>query len=711
MEIWTSSYGIHRQKSLLRFWGSENLTAFKKIRSPASPETDDIVVGWGNKPNTHQAISFARRHGLTYQRLEDGFLSYANHPSMGSERLSLIVDSQGIYYDAGQPSALEADCNEVESWFDTEFCQRSEKLVEKVTLYGLSKYNHPRWSLPEWVRNDSRQKILLVDQVRNDMSVASALADETTFSRMLQEAQQQHPEALILIKTHPDILLGKKQGYFSEQIESHKSHEGRESHFSHESSIRLLTEDVHIPELMSAVEEVWCVSSQLGFEALLYGKKVHCFGLPFYAGWGLTEDRLSCDRRTARLTLPQLTAAALIRYPRYSLPGSQTLCEVEDVLEYLLEKRSRVDQGGVKTCYAVGFSLWKRAFVRQFVGDMAQQVKFKGSAAAAMKAVKASGQAASILVWGNIEADLERWARDQGVPFWRMEDGFVRSVGLGADLRRPSCLVIDTRGLYYRAEQASDILTLLNKTSFDEQKRLRGRDLQALLNEQAVTKYNLGFSDQIGSSSRFRIRELAGDRDIILVPGQYEADQSIQNSRGEIKSNVALLAATRRKYPGAFILFKEHPDLYSGVRPGALGEARATKYADLYITHVDMHELLQECDRVSTMTSLTGFEALIRNKAVHVWGSPFYAGWGLTQDELAFPERTATITTEELVYTALVLYCRCYSWSRRSPASPEQVIAELAEERQHWASGRDLNSSWLSRQIRKVRYLREAFFN
>lgn len=695
MKIWTSSYGIRKQPSLLRYLSPLADSELHDIHFFSSPQNDDVVIGWGAKPNTRKARNFAEKKGLPYLRLEDGFLAYAGHPAMGSTRLSLIVDRKGIYYDSRSASELEDQCNAIEYWFTQEFCQRSENLIDQITRFGLSKYNQPRCPLPGWVRNDSCQKILLVDQVRDDMSVECAQADATAFSDMLRDVRADYPQAQVLIKTHPDILLGKKKGYFDSATE--------------DPMVRFLAEDCHLPELMNVVDRVFCVSSQLGFEALMYGKPVHCYGLPFYAGWGLTQDTLSCPRRTARLTLPQLVAAALIRYPQYRLPGQSGPCSAEDVLAHMLEKQQRTDAGGVQTCYAVGFSLWKRAFVKEFIGDMAREVRFCHSAKVARRLAAQSSDNA-ILVWGNNEGELESWARRYEVAFWRMEDGFVRSVGLGADLRRPSCLVIDTQGLYYRAEQPSDILTLLNNTRFTQAQRERGSKLQTMLSELAVTKYNLGYSDEVSGADHLNIRDQAAGREVILVPGQFEADQSIQNSRGAVKSNLALLQATRRAYPDAYILFKEHPDLYSGVRPGALGETAALKYADLYVTHVDMHELIQACDRVSTMTSLTGFEALIRHRRVRVWGSPFYAGWGLTDDELEFPERTANITAEELVYTALVLYCRCFSWVTRSEASPEQVIEELARERSEWTSGGNLSSSWLARQVRKARYLKEAFF-
>jgi capsular polysaccharide export protein len=38
--------------------------------------------------------------------------------------------------------------------------------------------------------------------------------------------------------------------------------------------------------LINQVNEVWTMTSLLGFEALIRGKSVTCLGLPFYCGWG-----------------------------------------------------------------------------------------------------------------------------------------------------------------------------------------------------------------------------------------------------------------------------------------------------------------------------------------------------------------------------------------------------------------------------------------
>lgn len=78
------------------------------------------------------------------------------------------------------------------------------------------------------------------------------------------------------------------------------------------------------------------MTSLLGFEALLRGVKVTCLGTPFYAGWGLTDDReMPIERRIALPSLGQLAHAVLIDYPRYFDPKTGLPCPVELVVDRL----------------------------------------------------------------------------------------------------------------------------------------------------------------------------------------------------------------------------------------------------------------------------------------------------------------------------------------------------------------------------------------
>lgn len=690
--LWSASHGIAKNQQLSLFFSNSSI---KKIGPFSQPDSADFVVGWGNKPNTASAKEFADQKNLPYVRLEDGFIGYLGHPSVDKQRLSLIKDEVGIYYDGRTSSKLEQLC---QAGFTQEDEQRAESLIAAITRLGISKYNHCRNDLPGWLVDLPAGCILLVDQTANDQSIESGMANSASFQAMLESARLAHPTKPIIIKTHPDVLISKQGG--AKKL----------GHFSPKQlpdNVFLLAEDCLIPDLMTKVTDVYVVTSQLGFEALLYGKRVHCFGLPFYAGWGLTQDHIQCSRRTARLSLSQLVSASLIQYPIYLHPEEQSLCEVEDIIDWLALQLGR--RTGVGICYAFGFSLWKRAFVRQFVGRMARQVVFISDASQLEGLLKDSSadNKCAILLWGRGRAE---WAKNlrQKAEVWFMEDGFLRSVGLGADLRRPSCLVIDRQGMYYDSSEASDIISILNASELTATQSGRAEALIEKIKLQAVTKYNVGLR-QDSTALLADLTEKAKGHEIIVVPGQFENDLSIACSLGDIKTNIALLAQVRADYPSAFIIFKEHPDVYSGVRPGALGEAAASKFADLYLADIDMDSLLACCDRICTLTSLAGFEALLRNKSVTVYGSPFYAGWGLTTDQLELPDRANTLTLNALVYGAMIEYSRYVDWNTGFLTGPEQTVSFLAEQRK-LSGSESLNSGWLARQIRKVQYFLDTYF-
>jgi capsular polysaccharide export protein len=109
-------------------------------------------------------------------------------------------------------------------------------------------------------------------------------------------------------------------------------------------------------------------------------------------------------------------------------------------------------------------------------------------------------------------------------------------------------------------------------------------------------------------------------------------------------------------------------------------------------------------DTVHTMTSLVGFEALLRELTVKTYGLPFYAGWGLTQDSAQCARRTRSLTLEELVYGCLELYPRYYSSDKGCFLSSREAISELAAARD--ASGRGTAGASPTRQLRRLkRYL------
>ncbi|MDP2739911.1 MAG: capsular polysaccharide biosynthesis protein, partial [Pseudorhodobacter sp.] len=133
--------------------------------------------------------------------------------------------------------------------------------------------------------------------------------------------------------------------------------------------------------------------------------------------------------------------------------------------------------------------------------------------------------------------------------------------------------------------------------------------------------------------------------------------------------------------PGAIVIFKPHPDVEAGLRPGAVVPAEALRYADVLAVNADPVALIDACDEVWTMTSTLGFEALLRGKPVTCLGVPFYAGWGLTRDLCATPERrTAQPDLWQLAHAALIAYPRYFDPVSRRPCPPEVAVERLAKD-------------------------------
>jgi capsular polysaccharide export protein len=311
------------------------------------------------------------------------------------------------------------------------------------------------------------------------------------------------------------------------------------------------------------------------------------------------------------------------------------------------------------TCvYAWGFSLRKRAFVRRFAHEA--RVRF-------VRALDAVPDGAVVLVWGSQALPSDAASRVQAV---RLEDGFLRSVGLGADLTQPLSWVLDRRGLYYDATRPSDLEHILQSAVFTDAMRDRAARLRERIVASRITKYNVGAG---------RWQAPAGVGPVILVPGQVEHDASLKYGAPGVATNIALLKAVRRAHPQAYLVYKPHPDVVAGLRPQGEQEDSARQWCDEIIVDVGMDALLPVVDEIHLMTSLTGFEALLRGKKVTCYGQPFYAGWGLTTDILPLSRRTRTLSLDELVVGALIMYPRYASRLTRRKILPEQALDELLE--------------------------------
>ena len=65
-------------------------------------------------------------------------------------------------------------------------------------------------------------------------------------------------------------------------------------------------QNVNLSRLISRVDEVHTITSLVGLNALLQKKIVFTYGMPYYAGWGLTHDKHQCPRRKRKLSIEEL---------------------------------------------------------------------------------------------------------------------------------------------------------------------------------------------------------------------------------------------------------------------------------------------------------------------------------------------------------------------------------------------------------------------
>lgn len=631
-------------------------------------EDVQAVLGWGMKPTAAAGRRWAERNGRPYVALEDGFLRSVGIGEAGATSLSLIVDDLGVYYDATRPSRLERLIQTAGDWCDAAMSARARGLIDRIVASGVSKTNMGGPLDPGLLKPGRR--VLIVDQTFGDASIACGLATARSFDDMIAAARRDEPDAQLIVKRHPAVAAGRKRGCVTDLA-----------------GVTLVDTDVRPADLLAAVDAVYCVTSALGFEALLRGLPVRCFGAPFYSGWGLTTDAVQTGRRGVSRSIEQVAAAALIAYSRYVDPVTGDRCEAEQALERLIALRDRADRLA-GSWSAVGFAPAKRPPVRRLLNSPKASMRYFMSPSRAAAHARASE--GRLIWWAGKESEATRQAAAAfDGPTVRMEDGFIRSRGLGSDFVGALSVALDDQGVYYDPSRPSRLETLIETSDLSPVQLARAADLRTRVVDAGLSKYNLR-----GQAPT----DWPVDRDILLVVGQVENDKSILlGCAPDLNTNSALVEAARRDHPDAFLVYRNHPDVLAGNRPGRL-DAGAMASVDAVGDGLDIVDCLNACRRVATLTSLTGFEALMRGKAASVYGRPFYAGWGLTDDRLTFERRSRRASVDHLVHAALIAY-PLYVTPEGWPCEAEDLVDRLIAARdqptpkaprgqvQRWAAG------------------------
>ncbi|MDR2081435.1 MAG: capsular polysaccharide biosynthesis protein [Campylobacteraceae bacterium] len=666
----------------------ENSSSFLEIKYYSFwdriSKKNGVFCGWGRKKSGLKAVFLAKKFKTSFLLLEDGFIRSCGLESALYPSFSIVEDSVGIYYDATHESALERILNSYDFKNDKKLLTQAKEAISFIIEHNISKYNHARNLDENYFPNNGRKRILIIAQTKNDASLKYGFADKFSIHEMIKTAKNENENADIYLKIHPQALKNiKRSDANADEILPY---------------CNLITEDINPISLLKKIDKVYTKTSQMGFEALLLGKECICFGMPFYAGWGVTDDRVKCERRTQKRSVEEIFAAAYILYAKYRDPyGNIPLTLMQAMQNIVYIKNNNLHKKG----FFFGFSKWKHNFVKPFF-EKEQFAKIffinpffqKNHLKTALK--NGLDENSLIYVWGKKSFHkIENYAKKHDISIFRVEDGFIRSVELGSDLARPYSLVVDRHGIYFDAARKSELEQILNETDFDEKIIKKAKEIQAFLIKERISKYNAALHESINIKT---------DKKIIFAVGQVDDDASIIYGSQNM-SNLALLKTVREKNPQSYIVYKPHPDVLAKNRMGKISEHEVLQYADKIIKNASLDNLFEICDEVHTITSLVGFEAVLRGKKVVTYGMPFYAGWGLSDDMLANERRKRKLNIYELIAGVLILYPRYISPKNYKLCDIKTFLQEFKEEKIRYNSSRQISKKVLIFFIRKIQFI------
>ena len=273
-----------------------------------------IFLGWGYKKSGIEAMKMSK-----YLLLEDGFIRSVGLGVHGYPSFSIVEDKNGMHYDAFKNTTIQQILNNYDFQNNQKLLSLAKDAIELIKKYKISKYNLNEMKLPESVKNSKKEKVLIIAQTAGDNSLKYGRAYEFKPKDIIISALEENPDKDIFVKIHPDVLSGKRKS--SIDITLAKKY------------CKVLTENTNPVLLLESFDTVYTQTSQMGFEALFLGKKVVTFGMPFYAGWGITDDKLKNQNRKRILTPIEVFAGAYILYSKYYNPYEKRECDIIETIE------------------------------------------------------------------------------------------------------------------------------------------------------------------------------------------------------------------------------------------------------------------------------------------------------------------------------------------------------------------------------------------
>lgn len=605
-----------------------------------------VYYGWGRKESGKIAKKLAKKNNAKFCLLEDGLIRSLGLGINDKNSFSLVFDDIGIYYDATAASRLENILNTYE--FSEDELEQAKKAIKYLVDNNISKYNN---AYKEF-KLGNKDNVLVILQSANDLSLKYGLANNINSIDMIKDAIKENPNSKIYVKIHPDTLNGKKPSDINiNEIPQ---------------ECEIISDSYNPIILLKNFKKVYTKTSTMGFEALLCGCECVCYGMPFYAGWGITKDKQKCERRIKIRNIEEIFYAMYFLYTKYYNPYSEDISDIFDTMKTIVQFRE-IYKANSGRLFFFGFSLWKRAHTKHFFKSDNNKIIFMNSLSA-LKWYKIT-ENDKAFIWGKKydKNELEKYFKNVSI----VEDGFIRSIGLGSNLTKAYSLVVDDIGIYFDPRTPSRLEYILKNTDFSDELIQEAKEIRKLILDNLFSKYNCLKHQELPKR----------EQKTILIPAQVEDDASIKCG-GLGYDTLKLIKQVRDENPEAYIIYKVHPDVVAGNRKGLKDEKIILKYCDEIITDISIDSCIKACDEVHTITSTAGYDALIRDKVVVTYGAPFYAGWGLTIDKNIIPEimsrRSKKLDINELISGVVILYPRYINTNNNKITNPLCLLSNLS---------------------------------
>jgi capsular polysaccharide export protein len=244
---------------------------------------------------------YAQKKDIPIFRMEDGFIRSSSLGASHSTPYSLVLDAKGLHYNSDEVSEIEEILNT--HIFSEEELVSAQKCMNLMSELALSKYNPSSLNNTAYDVVKVCKRVAVLGQVDNDMSIRLGNTDGWTMMDLIRLAKIENPGAEIIYRPHPDIYQGFQKSKFKKR--------------SVEKICQISSPNISLVDFLRKIDHVYTISSLSGLEALIKGKKVTVVGAAFYAGWGLTDDRIMFPRRTNKRTIQEVFAAIYLKYPRY----------------------------------------------------------------------------------------------------------------------------------------------------------------------------------------------------------------------------------------------------------------------------------------------------------------------------------------------------------------------------------------------------------